>query len=203
MKITMQSEHPVTDDACQAATGKTMKEWYAGLDAHDGIKIGRRNSISAIYEAMKGHVWWTTTVAVEYEREKGLVKKDGLFEGYGICSTKTVNAPVDATYSAFSTPTALNEWFGEGLSGGAAEGDEFSSADGKGKWLRLRPGKDVRFTWRPTGAESDWLIDAMLADKAGKTAITVNSTRIQNRAEADGCRTAWGEALNRLKAKFD
>ncbi len=203
MKVNFESEKPYTDEACKAATGRTIGELYAYLDEIDGIKLGRRESVNRIYEMTNKDGWWATTIATEYESHKGQVKKDGLAEGYGICSTKTVNAPIEATYTAFSTPAGLSEWFGEGLSGGSAEGEEFGNADGQGKWLRLRPGKDVRFIWRPTGAVSDWLIDAMLADKNGKTAITVNSTRIQNRPEADGCRAAWGEALNRLKAKFD
>jgi hypothetical protein len=42
LKYDFASDHPVTDDAAKAATGKTLKDWYAPLDARDGLKQGRR-----------------------------------------------------------------------------------------------------------------------------------------------------------------
>lgn len=199
MKVNFASEQELTDEVCRQKTGRAISDWFQFLDDNDGLKAGRRNCAQLVYEPMGREVWWSATIAVEYERHHNQLKKDGLLEGYGICSTKTVNAPVSQVYDLFATPQGLSQWFGDAVEGGSSEGEEFGNADGRGKWLRLRPGKDVRFLWRPSGAESDWLIDAMLADKGGKTAITLNSTRIQNRAEADGCRAAWADALNRLK----
>jgi hypothetical protein len=44
-------------------------------------------------------------------------------------------------------------------------------------------------------------IDVQFQDKGkGKTGLLVNLSRIQTRAEADGLRVAWAEALDRLKA---
>lgn len=39
-----------------------------------------------------------------------------------------------------------------------------------------------------------------VADKAGKTYLLINHDRIQTKAEADGLRNAWAEAVNWLKA---
>ncbi len=40
----------------------------------------------------------------------------------------------------------------------------------------------------------------MLQDNKGKTLMNVVPSRVQMRAEADGLRRAWGEALSKLKA---
>ncbi len=203
MKIELKTEFPMTDAACKEATGKTFAEWYDFLDSKDGVKAGRRNCAMFVAEVIGVQNWWNITVAVEYERHKGLLKKDGWLEGYGICATKSIAKPVADVYAAFASPAKLEGWFDTGMKGGNAEGDAFSSAHGEGKWLRVRPGKDVRFAWKPKGVENEWQIDAGFVDNKGKTAITVNITRPQTREAADGCRAAWAEALNNLKAKLE
>ena len=42
MKYKLQSDHPVTNEAAKAATGKTLDQWFAELDKRDGLKLGRR-----------------------------------------------------------------------------------------------------------------------------------------------------------------
>ena len=37
-----------------------------------------------------------------YERHKGVTKKDGRPEGYTICATKTIKAPVDKVYKIWT-----------------------------------------------------------------------------------------------------
>lgn len=201
MKIQLQSDFEITDSASKEATGKTLEEWFAAIEEF-GVAKGRREVITWLYDQTgRGKdVWWPTTVWVEYERKHGLVnKKDGLLEGYNICSTKTVTAPVTAVYRAWTQDAA--DWLGIGP---AEEGAEFTDNDGNtGRWLRLRQDKDVRFEWKTAGVEHSTLVDAAFVEKAGKTGITVNHNRIQTRAEADGARKAWAGALSRLKAKLE
>ena len=92
MKRTFKSDNPVTNAAAKAATGKTLDQWFAELDKADGLKLGRREINSRLY-AQKIDLWWCTTIAVEYEKHHDVRKKDGLFEGYFVCSTKTIGAP--------------------------------------------------------------------------------------------------------------
>ncbi|MBX3110377.1 MAG: SRPBCC domain-containing protein [Fimbriimonadaceae bacterium] len=203
MDVTLQSDFPVTDAAAQAATGKTLTEWFATLDDR-GTSDGRREVIQWLYDQTgRGKdVWWPTTVWVEYERAKGVVnKKDCLGEGYNICVTKTVVATPDAVYQAF-TDAPLCGWLG---CDGATEGGAYRDSGGNtGTWLRLRPGKDVRIAWRTKGVEHGTQVDAAFADKGGgKTGITLTHARIQSREEADGLRAAWGAAFDRLKAQLE
>lgn len=203
MKVKLQSDSPVTDESCKASTGKTFGEWFAVIEEF-GPAQGRREVVQHLYNLMgRGKdTWWATTVWVEYERSKGIVnKKDGLAEGYNICSTKTIAASVDDVYEAW-TQEGKNAWLGCNV---AAEGADYSDAGGnQGKWVRLRPGKDVRLNWQTAGVETPTNIDAVFSDKGkGKTGIIVNHNRIQTRAEADGLRAAWAEAMDRLKAQLE
>ncbi|MDX2033617.1 MAG: SRPBCC domain-containing protein, partial [Blastocatellia bacterium] len=61
--------------------------------------------------------------------------------------------------------------------------------------------KDLRLSFENPAFSAPMQVDALFQDKGkGKTGLTVNHTRIQTRAEADGLRAAWAEALDRLKA---
>lgn len=205
MQCRIETEHPLTDSACQAATGRTLAEWFSLLDGREALKAGRRATISQLYEDLSRNEWWATTIAVEYERHAGTPKKDGLYEGYGICSTKTIAAPLEKTYSAWIDNAVLSQWFGAGTKAKVVDGGNFSNPDGNaGKYLRVRDGKDLRFTWEDAAFSSASLVDVAFSDKGGgKAGLIVNHSRIQARAEADGLRAAWGGALSKLKALLE
>lgn len=201
MKVTFQSKYPCTDAACKAATGKTLAQWFSILDANDGIDKGRRESVSILFEPMGKDTWWAVTVAVEYEKSKNIKKKDGLYEGYGICPTKTIAAPVAKIFKALSDAKLLNQWYGTKVEAKVEDGGKFTTADGEsGDYLRVRNNKDLRFTWNHTNATAPTQVDISFMDKKDKVTVMVNHSRIQTRAEADGLHAAWSEALDRLKA---
>jgi uncharacterized protein YndB with AHSA1/START domain len=201
MALRLESDNPVTDAACKAATGKALSEWFAYLDGMDGLKIGRREINNHLY-GMKLDPWWCTTIAVEYERARDVKKKDGLYEGYFICSTKTIAAPLSKVFEAWSDPTQFAKWFGDGVKAEFKEGGPYSTSNGvSGEFGRIRQDKDIRMTLGGAGMSQPAQIEAQFQDKGGgKTGLLVNSTRIQTRPEADGIRNEWAGALNRLKA---
>lgn len=180
-----------------------MVEWSEEIEKGNA-GTGRRETISWLYDQMgRGKdTWWATTVWVEYERSKGIVnKKDGLGEGYNICVTKTISATPDQVYAAWVSDAA-SSWLG---CGGATEGGNYADESGNtGTWTRLRPGKDVRLLWQSAGISNSTNVDAAFVDKGGgKTGITLNHARIQDRPEADGLRLAWGEAFDKLKKQLE
>ncbi len=205
MKVEYKSDFPVTDAACKSSTGRTLKQWYQALDAR-GENLQRRDTVQWLYGEMPREAWWSTTVWVEYERSKGIVnKKDGRIEGYNICVTKTIMASVEEVCSAFTQPAVLGKWFGTGTKATVQDGGSFEDKDGNsGNYLRVRPNKDLRFTWMGSGSETPTQVDVAFADKGkGKTGITLTHNRIQTRAEADGLRAAWSAAFDRLKLHLE
>jgi uncharacterized protein YndB with AHSA1/START domain len=199
MRIDLIPDSPVTDEACLAATGRTITQWIEAMEEQGATCKTRRDAISWLVPQMNKDFWWPTTIWVEMERRKGIVKKDGRAEGYNICSTKTVNAPIAAVFAAFATPGELN-WFG-----GVVESDHsIKSPEGHvGTATRVRQDKDLRYVWQTKGSSDPSEVEVMLSEKAGKTGIIVNHNRIQTRNEADGLRRAWGEALTKLKQQLE
>ena len=200
MKVVNKPDFPITDAACKKGTGKTLKQWFKELDAMDGLKKGRRACTQHIYTKELG-AWWPTTIYVEYEAHHGVTKKDGLAEGYSICVTKSINAPVAKAYKTWTNAAKFKEMFGDGGKQTVKVDGEISCKSGcKGTFTRIRPDKDLRFMWEHKGCTAPMQVDVQFQDNKGKCLMNVMTSRIQTRAESDGLRDAWTEALNRLKA---
>ena len=200
MKVVNKPDCPITDAACKKATGKTLKQWFKELDAMDGLKKGRRACTQHIYTKELG-AWWPTTIYVEYEAHHGVTKKDGRAEGYSICVTKSINAPVKKVYKTWTNAAKFAEMFGDGGKQSVKVDGEISCKSGcKGTFTRIRPDKDLRFMWEHKGCAAPMQVDVQFQDNKGKCLMNVMTSRIQTRAEADGLRNSWTDALNRLKA---
>lgn len=200
MKVTLQSDQVIDDATCKAVTGKTLAEWIGILESKPDLTKSRRDAINWVLDEFgRGDFWWPTTIWVEYEAKNGIVKKDGRPEGYNICSTKSIAAPMEKVFAAFHAD-GLADWFGKAT----ADGDGMIDESGNRiTVVRVREGKDHRWGWRTAGTDQDTEIDIMLAEKGGKVGITLNHNRIPSRAEADGLRAAWAESLTRLKSLLE
>lgn len=180
MCVKLVSDFPMTNEACKQATGKSLDEWAETIRSNPDIANARRDAISWICEATTRTIegtWWATTIWVEYEKRIGRVQKDGLPEGYNICSTKSIAASVGHVQKAL-------------------EG-EFMNI------TRVRDGKDIRATWRTDGVEVDTDVEVMMAPAGNKIGITLNHKRIGSREEADGLRNYWSARLATIKAKLE
>lgn len=201
MNVEYRPDHPVTDEGCKAATGRTFAEWFSVIEAA-GLSDKRRDAIQLVYnETNRGKdVWWPTTIWVEYERSRGVVvKKDGRPEGFNICCTKGFKQTPADLFPHFATEAAFAAWV-PGWSGAMEEGSAFTCGEAAGTVGRVRPAKDIRMVWNSPG-RSPTEIEVQFAVMGGKTTINFYHKRIETRAEADGLRRAWGEALERLKAR--
>lgn len=197
MKVVNKPDFVVDDATCLADTGKSFAEWFAILDAFDGLKKGRRDSVQHLY-AMKANIWWMTTIYVEYEKLHGVIKKDGLAEGYTICVTKTINAPVEKVYSIWNSN--LVDWYEDGATQDLREEGTLTCAGGtKGTFKRIRENKDLRMVWEHPGCVAPMMLDVQFQDTKGKTLMNAMTSRVQTRGETDGLREAWSAALTRLK----
>ena len=206
MHVVAESEHPMSDAAARAATGRGWDEWYALLDGAGGTAPGRRAITDALMKEHGLAPWWAQTVAVEYERARGLREKDGRPRGYAICVTKTIAAPAAAVFDAFGTAAALDRWLADGAGADAAfvEGGRFTTADGnRGTYTRIAPPKTLRLAWDDDDPALASTVELKLGERDGKCGLVLNHERIQSRALADGLRVAWGAAIERLKRHLE
>ncbi len=196
---------PITDATSKKQTGKTLKEWFKAIDDIGGKEKGRR----AVTEFLNGKEgideWWMTTLAVEYENARGIVEKDGKPKGYSPCASKTINAPMDKVFAAWSSAKAVERWFSKKAKWEFKPGGRFESAEGDcGEFLKVRENKDIKLTWETPDLAAGTTVEVQFHVKsADKTTIYVNHMRIQKREDADVLRASWGAALDKLKAVLE
>jgi uncharacterized protein YndB with AHSA1/START domain len=206
MKVERRSDHPVSEASCRAATGKTLADWFAALDAHGGVAAGRRALSVWLRDDRKiADAWWVTTIVNEYEIARGDFAKDGKPKGFSICPTKSIKASPQKCFAAFSNARDLDKWFGPRHDLELVEGGHWRNADGNRATIKkVTPGKSIRLMAEdealtlPTPVEIKF--ESSGTKDTNRCTVMVSIDRLQTRAEADGYRRAWAEALDRLKA---
>lgn len=203
MKIHRRSDQQVSEAHCKAATGRSLTEWFEAMDAAGGIGLGRRELGRWLME-MKVDPWWGATLNCEYEIARGEREKDGHARGYTICATKSVKADPARCYALFTQAVELDRWFGPGHQADLADGGVWQNADGNRAVVKkLSPGKWLKVVWEAPELTLPTPVEIKFPVSGAKTTITITIDRLQTRAEADGYRRAWGEALERLKALLE
>ena len=126
--------------------------------------------------------------------------KDGRPKGYFICVTKTIAAPAEQVFDAFTDAKQLSAWLGSGASATFKDGGTFATADGnKGTYVKANRPRKLKFTWDDGDPAMVSQCELALTPKEDKTAFLLNHDRIPTRAMADGLRAAWARAVDRLK----
>jgi hypothetical protein len=116
-----------------------------------------------------------------------------------ICCTKGFKKSTPELFPHFATEAAFGAWV-TGWKGAIADGAAFTCGACTGTVERVRADKDVRMTWQSPGfGMTD--VEVMFTVMGDKTIVNIYHKRIATRAEADGLRRAWGEALDRLKER--
>lgn len=204
MKVERKSLHAVSDETCSAATGRTLAEWHAQIDARGGAALGRRAIGDLLVRELGVDPWWSATITHEYELARSILEKDGKPRGYTICVTKSIAADPRACFGAFADAAALDRWFGPGHDVRIEDGGYWRNADGNRATVRkATAGKSIRLTWEDAGLTMPAPAEIKFAPGGRKTTVMVTIERLQTRAEADGYRQAGGEALERLKQTLE
>ena len=204
MKVERKSDHAVSEASCRSATGKTLAEWFKALDKHGGIALGRRALSNWLMEESKVEPWWSSTIVNEYEIARGDFARDGKPKGYSICPTRSIRASASECYAAFASARELDQWFGPRHDIDLRDGGHWRNADGNRATIRkTTPGKNIRLIAQDEGLTLPTPVEIKFERNGDKCTVMVSIERLQTRAEADGYRRAWSDALSRLKALLE
>ena len=171
----------MSDQAIEAKTGCTWEKWVKALDYKHAHTWSHRELAEYIHDKFKVPGWWTQTVAVGYERIKGLreigQRRGGSFEA---TRSKTFPVPVEKVFRAFSDARLRKAWL-------------------PGVTLTVRkatPHNSVRITWDDGTSVEVWLV----AKGEAKATASVAHTRLADREDAMRRKAYWGERLEALAA---
>jgi uncharacterized protein YndB with AHSA1/START domain len=170
----------MSDEAVNAKTGRTWKEWFALLDKAGATKMTHQEIVKLLNISHGVGPWWQQMVTVNYEQQRGMRDQHEKPEGYQISVSRTVSVSLTKLYKAFETEKSRAQWLAE---------------DG----LIVRKAttnKSMRVTWSDgqTSLEINFYPKA-----AGKSQVVVQHSKLRSAAAALRMKVYWGKALDRLR----
>ena len=173
----------MSDEAVQAKTGKTWKEWFAILDKAGAKKLSHQDIVKYLGAEQGVGPWWQQMVAVTYEQARGLRDKHQKPNGYEISVSRTLNQPVAKLFKSFSDEKLRKRWLEEdGLSLRTATAN-----------------KSLRLNWIDGKTT---LQVSFVAKSPDKTQVVVQHAKLPSAAASTKMKTYWGQALDRLQQMF-
>jgi len=174
----------MSDEAVQAKTGKTWKEWFAILDKAGASKLSHPEIVKYLSTEQAMGPWWQQMVTVTYEQARGLRARHQKPSGYEISVSRTLNAPVAKLFKAFADEKLRDGWLAE---------------DG----LTIRkatPNKSLRMTWID-GKTS--VAVSFVAKTSDKSQMVVQHGKLPNATASAKMKTYWSKALDRLRTRVE
>ena len=168
----------MADVKIQSNTGHTWEEWVRLLDADGAAEMAHPEIAKLVRDKYAVPAWWTQAVTVGYERIKGLrargQRRDGTYEA---SKSRTFNVPVSVLYDAWADPAIRRRWL--------------DATD-----------VQVRTATRPRSMRIRWTDGSALAisftAKGRKSVVSVQHSRLRDRATADRLRQYWADQLTAL-----
>ena len=169
-----------SDEAVRKRTGRGWDEWFTLLDEWGAT--GREHAEIArwLAEEHKVGAWWAQSVAVAYERARGMRAVGEHADGFAASASKTVGVPVDGLYDGFIDDALRAEWLPDG---------------------ELRD----RTATRPKSARFDWgdgpsRVQAYFTAKGeSKSSVAIEHARLPDAEAADQMKAYWRDRLGVLK----
>ena len=174
----------MSDEAVQAKTGKTWKEWFAVLTRAGAKKMTHQEIVKLLSSKYDVGPWWQQMITVEYERQSGRRQVHQRPDGYQISVSRTLSVPLRSAYQSFANEKQRNQWLDEeGLAVRAA-----------------LPNKSMRLTWKD-GKTS--LEIAFVAKTAEKSQVVVTHSKLPDAKAAAKMKSYWRGKLGRLQASLN
>ncbi len=168
----------MSDEAVKIKTGKTWSQWFAALDKAEANKLPHKQIAELLHATLGVPAWWSQMVTVEYERARGLRKRNQRTDGYSLTASKTLPVSLKTLYSNLVTRQKRARWFPAGNFQVTSMTDqEHLRAKGDG-------GTNLEIN--------------AYAKSGNKSQITVQHSKFKDASSMEVMRTEWKAALGRL-----
>ncbi len=169
----------MSDAAIKENTGCTWARWVHALDHYGASEMSHRDIAALIREKYETPSWWTQTVAVGYERIKGLrargQQRNGTFQ---MTKARTFNVDVATLFQAWADSLVRKRWL----------------KDANVKVRTATTPKSMRLTW----TDGSIVAVGFSAKGRSKSSVAVEHTKLPDREAADRLKQEWSERLDAL-----
>jgi hypothetical protein len=173
------SEPPQSEAAIRRTTGKGWDDWFRILDAWDGTSRSHREITEYVSKEFGVPGWWTQSVAVGYERARGMRATYQTASGFQVGVSKTFPVGVRDLSRMFEDARRRSRWLEAGT-------------------LKLRtgrPGTSARYDFRDGTSR----VMAYFESKGrGKSTLSIQHEKLPSAEAVEEMRSFWKERLGRL-----
>jgi hypothetical protein len=169
----------MSDEKIKEKTGCGWERWVRTLDHHGAAEMSHREIADLVSKKYKVGDWWTQSVAVGYERIKGLrargQRRDGSYE---VSKSRTFDVPVSVLFEAWADDKTRQRFLG-------------------GEKLKVRTAtapKSMRLDW----ADGGIVAVGFMSKGKGKSSVAVQHTKLADRDSADALKKYWSDRLDSL-----
>jgi hypothetical protein len=173
-------EPAISDEAIKEKTGKSWTEWFDILDIAGAQLMTHKQIVAYLVEKHGIGSWWQQMVTVTYEQARGLRQKHEMPSGYQISRSRTIAAPVEHVFTAWTDETRRHHWL----------------ADSNFTIRKANTNKSLRITW----VDGKTSLDVRFISKGPeKTQITVQHDKLASVEDAESMKIYWADMLEKLE----
>jgi hypothetical protein len=170
-----------SDEVIRRRTGRGWEEWFDMLDEWGAVDQQHREIARWLRDEQDVPGWDAQSIAVSYERARGLRAVGEHADGFAVTASKTVAVPVDRLYDAFVDESLRRDWLPE--------------SDQLRERTATRP-KSARFDW---GDGSTRVIVGFEVKGDAKSTVALAHEKLPDAVEADRMKGYWRGRVAELK----
>jgi hypothetical protein len=179
-----QFDPPVAEERVVAATGRGWQAWFELLDGSEAATRSH-TEIARWLRAEQGvDGWYSQSIAVGYERARGLRAPGERPDGFAVGASRTVAVPVERLFEAFEDETLRERWL-------------------PGAELRVRTAtfpRTARYDWEDGSTRVIVGFDDV---GEAKSRVALSHERLPDAEAADEMKAWWRERLTALKSQLE
>ena len=174
----------MSDEAVNAKTGKTWKEWFAILDKAGARKMSHPEIVKYLHTKHDVGPWWQQMVTVTYEQARGMRELHQKPGGYAVSVSRTINVPLTKLYKTFVNEKTRKTWLNE---------------DGL-VVRKATTNKSMRVTWN----DGKTSVEIGFFPKGeNKSQVAVQHSKLADAKASAKMKSYWAKALDRLRATLE
>ena len=193
------SKGSVSDAKSREKTGHGLDHWFATLDAFGAVERGHTAAARHLHDTHGVDGWYSQGITVAYERARGVRGVNQRCDGdYEVSASKTVAATTGEVVAAFTDTRRRSRWT-RAADPELARALTAALGAAASKGFVVRADDQARYRYRWDGTTVQFYV---LPKPGGKTAITVQHTKLPSAAIVDTRREHWRMALSALAGLF-
>jgi uncharacterized protein YndB with AHSA1/START domain len=179
-----QFEPPVAEERVAAATGRGWQAWFEALDRWGAASRSHTEIARWLREEQRVDGWYSQSIAVGYERARGLRAPGERPDGFAVGASKTIAVPVERLFEAFTDDAVRERWL-------------------PGAKLRVRTAtapRTARYDWEDGSTRVIVGFDDL---GEAKSRVALSHERLPDADSADEMKAWWRERLTALKSQLE